>query len=199
MTIYDKPSWCGAPDPTIKLFLLLLHNCNFSTFKHRDIHNWYAGYLICLHLLKNHPNRKGIEKHRFNMFCKQNMLYLFSSVVSSMPKILSSVSCLQLEMLASVVPLCLPITYISWILLVCIIFITSLSWTVLLFSFKHLFLLGCIKFFNWFVDLLWFFIINSWWGRTQFSLICGNSTVLQSLQTQEDQGRKDTFMDDWIT
>jgi len=33
--------------PTIKLFLLLLHNCNFTIVMSCTVHSWYAGYLIC--------------------------------------------------------------------------------------------------------------------------------------------------------
>lgn len=50
MTIYYRTSYCG--DPTIKLILLLLQNCNFSTFMNSNIHNWYAVCLIGPHLLK---------------------------------------------------------------------------------------------------------------------------------------------------
>jgi hypothetical protein len=32
---------------TIKLFLYLLHNCNFSTVMNCDVNTGYAGYLIC--------------------------------------------------------------------------------------------------------------------------------------------------------
>ena len=28
---------CGDPTPTIKLFLLLLHNCNFATFRNQKV------------------------------------------------------------------------------------------------------------------------------------------------------------------
>ncbi|ERE68548.1 hypothetical protein H671_7g17857, partial [Cricetulus griseus] len=32
--------------PTITLFLLLLHNCNFATVMNHNVHIEYAGYLI---------------------------------------------------------------------------------------------------------------------------------------------------------
>ena len=33
--------------PTLKLFLLLYHNCSFATVMNLNVNIWYAGYLIC--------------------------------------------------------------------------------------------------------------------------------------------------------
>ena len=43
--LYYSSSCCGDP-PTIKLFSLLLHNCNSATVMNHNVNIWYAGYLI---------------------------------------------------------------------------------------------------------------------------------------------------------
>ena len=69
------------------------------------------------------------------MFCVKNLLDLMfsltnesiSSIVSSAPEILSSISCILLVILVSVVPVHLPRFSISRIPLVCVFFITPIS------------------------------------------------------------------------
>ena len=45
--------------PTIKLFLLLFHNCSFATVGHYNVNVWYTGHLIV--------TPKGVKTHRLRI------------------------------------------------------------------------------------------------------------------------------------
>ena len=50
--------------PTIKIFLLQPHNCNFAIVMNQNVNFWYAGYVICKPCDRTVQITKEVPTHR---------------------------------------------------------------------------------------------------------------------------------------
>lgn len=67
--------------PTIKLFSMLLQNCNFSTVMSHNINTWYVGYLIfnpCERVVWPPPPSKGSQPTSWELLFKRKF-YVWGS------------------------------------------------------------------------------------------------------------------------
>ena len=77
--------------PTIRLFSLLLHDCNFATVVNCNVNIWYAGYLIFSSLrglnpqVENHWSRNCLQKRWKDSSAPKSTSCSFSLSLISVP------------------------------------------------------------------------------------------------------------------